>query len=190
MAEFEKESKNTVDAIKALEENQVPSMQKTIEQSGLAIPTQLLAENLAEQIRQEAVRLHKIQDAWSAPESSGDRSREPVFDLQSKWMARLLDASEDVPGISPGRETFEATFQSALQSSRATLANTRANMVHSRMSNSVQTRNRSNDDWRGIPSRFAGDLFQNRHEIVSPQYQAMVDSYFKAIADKARQALP
>jgi hypothetical protein len=189
LAEFEKESKTTVDIIKSLEENQVPSMQKTIEHSGLTVPTQSLAENLAEQIKQESVRLQQIQDAWSAPDTSGDRSREPVFDLQSKWMARLLDSSEGIPGISPDREEFETTFQAALQSTRATLANARANTAHSRMS-SVQTRNRSNDDWRGIPSRFADDLFQSRHEIVSPQYQAMVDSYFKAIADKARQALP
>ncbi|MDB6039591.1 MAG: IgA-specific metalloendopeptidase [Verrucomicrobiales bacterium] len=190
LAEFEKESKTTVNSIQALEENQVPLMQKTIEQSGLTVPTQTLVENLADQFRKEAVRLHEIQDAWSAPETSGDRSHEPVFDLQSKWMARLLDASQGVSGISPGQEEFETTFQAALQSSRATLANVRANMTHSRISNSVQTRNRSNDDWRGIPSRFADDLFQSRHETVSPQYQAMVDSYFKAIADKARQALP
>lgn len=190
LAEVEKEWKSTVDSLKALGEGGISSLQKTIEQSGLAVPTQSLAENLADLIRQEAGRLHKIQDAWSSPETSGDRGREPVFDVQSKWMARLLDASERVPGIGPAQEDFETAFQAALQSSRATLASGRANMSHSGMSNSIQTRNHSNDDGRGIRSRYVDDLFQSRHETVSPQYQAMVDSYFKAIADKARQAMP
>jgi hypothetical protein len=111
--------------------------------------------------------------------------------MQSKWLARLLDVSVNPPSlIGSERPGLEITFQSALQSSRATLATARAQMTHLRTVNSLETHNHRNEDWRGNPSRLADDLVQNHHEIVSPQYQVMVDSYFKAIADKARQAMP
>jgi hypothetical protein len=188
---LEKEFKLTLDNIKALREDRIPSIQKSIEQSGPLAGTQTLVEKLGDQMAQDAAGLQMLNDSWSSPEISGDRARGPVFDMQSKWLARLLHVSANASGsIGSERPGLESTFQSALQSCRATLATARTQMTHIRVGNSPSTHSRRNEEWHGIPSRLAGDLVQSRREIVSPQYQAMVDSYFKAIADKARQGMP
>jgi hypothetical protein len=190
-ASLEKEIKLALDNIKALRDDRIPSIQKSIEHSGFLSETQALVEKPGDQMRQQADDLKIINDSWTSLEISGERAREPVFDMQSKWLARLLDVSVNAPSsIGSERPGLDITFQSALQSSRATLATARAQMTHLRTVNSLETHNHRNEDWRGIPSRLADDLVQNHHETVSPQYQVMVDSYFKAIADKARQAMP
>jgi hypothetical protein len=43
-----------------------------------------------------------------------------------------------------------------------------------------------NVNWGKLPPRLAKDFLASRSENVPPEYRAMVDNYFKAVAEKAR----
>ena len=44
--------------------------------------------------------------------------------------------------------------------------------------------------WGKLPPKLARDLINSQHEGVSGQYREMVEMYFRAIADKAREKQP
>lgn len=46
------------------------------------------------------------------------------------------------------------------------------------------------DDWGKLPTKIARELMEAQRENVSAEYRAMVEAYFRAIAEKAREKSP
>ena len=49
---------------------------------------------------------------------------------------------------------------------------------------------RTGGNWGKLPPKLAHDLIDSQREGVGGEYQEMVDLYFRAIADKAREKQP
>jgi len=43
------------------------------------------------------------------------------------------------------------------------------------------------EDWSKLPSKVAKDIVEAQRQGVSPEYRSAVESYYKAIADRARR---
>ena len=45
----------------------------------------------------------------------------------------------------------------------------------------------SEDDWGKLPPKVAKDLMEAQRAGVSPEYRSQIESYYKAIAERARK---
>lgn len=157
----------------------------------------------ASQLAQALDQLDRTMNAPTSPGSPGT-SGSPASAMQPGQ----LGAPGSQPATSPGQSA--AALQSAGQAlSRAlSQARSQADMPSNSPTSTAQAADvpggaaviagdppyqqlpgaaqASNDDWGKLPPQLAKDLMEGRRESVSPEYKAMVETYFRVIAERAR----
>ena len=136
----------------------------------------------------------------------------------AKWMARALDSLDSALNPPAGQATAPANQPLATQAAQAAAQAQAGSMMTARNqglapgeqpvtpgisaggglgsrvpgneTTPLPDANPTGGKWGKLPPKLARDLINSQHEGVSGQYREMVEMYFRAIADKAREKQP
>ncbi len=208
--------KGVADSTHRLVSQDIPALQQSIQHAASPGISERGAKQIEEHLRDAAIHLSEISALLVLPEIprfTAESGSEQRSETESKWLARTLDrlaASRQGSELSQeAAAEFESALRMAIRCNQASMALSRAVAANSRreaesifdgqtLSNRKTGRNPIfppevnpfAGDWRTLPHKIAEDLFEGSRDPVSPEYQPMVESYFKAIAEKARHETP
>jgi hypothetical protein len=160
-------------------------------------------------------RLEAMTQASSAKigKSSGSSPLEPDSSSNAAESQALQTALESLQAQPGGAQSLPAAAASALAAAaQANQAAARSERTQQSARNSPSTtaagssgnatalsgqapgtgtlpslENRTGGDWGKLPKQIASDLMEGRREQTSGEYQAAIESYFRTVAEKARQ---
>jgi len=214
--ELSEKLRATMVSTEELVSKNIPAAQELIRDAALPASAQPAVEEVEKRFRDAAVRLSELRALSLVPERSRlkrDHDEHQRSEAESKWLARTLDQLEASRSDSSGRDQAaaeaERAMHSALQCRRASMAIKRAVAAHNQIKGNSMFEEKTSSirspgqapnfsppgdtgdqNWGKLPRKIVEDVFQAARDPVSPEYQAMVDSYFKAIAEKAKQGTP
>ena len=158
---------------------------------------QLQGQMLAQALDQLDAQLHPMQSAQpsqngqqqqqQAGQQQGQQAQQSLNDAQQAQQQSMADARNQ--GQTPGQKPSQQTAQNKQQGQNSQAQSAEGGNQSTELQDGVlgQITVLVNGDWGHLPQKMADDLTEATRSEAAPEYRAAIESYYKAIATKAKR---
>ncbi len=159
---------------------------------------QLQGQMLAQALDQIDAQLHPMQNAQAAQngqqqqqaqgeQQQGQQAQNSLNQAQQAQQQSMADSRNS--GRTPGSKPQQQMAQNQQQNQNTQAQSAEGGNKSTQLQNGVlgQAGVLVNGDWGHLPQKMADDLTEATRSEAAPEYRAAIESYYKAIAQKARK---